>query len=59
MKIDRIFSKLHGTKLFSTLDVSSNYYNITITKDSRKYTAFKNEYGKYEFHHVPFGIYIV
>ena len=40
------FSKLLGSKLFSTLDDSSNYYNITVAEDSRKYTAFTTEYGK-------------
>ena len=33
MRIDR-FSKLHGAKLFFTLDVRSSYYNITVDKDS-------------------------
>ena len=46
--IDRIFSKLNGSKLFSTLDVRSGYYNITIAEESRQYTAFTTEYGKYE-----------
>ena len=49
MCIDIIFSKLNGSKLFSTLAVRSRYYNITIAEDSRQYTAFTTEYGKYEF----------
>ena len=59
MCIDRIFSKLNGSKLFSTLDVRSGYYNITIAEDSRQYTAFTTEYGKYEFLRIPSGIYVV
>ena len=57
--IDRIFSKLTGSKLFSTLDVRSAYYKITIAEDSRQYTAFTMEYRKYEFLTVPFGIHVV
>ena len=56
MRIDRIFSKLHDRRLWSTLDVKSSYYNIT--EDTRKYTAFTAQYGKYEFLHVTFGIQI-
>ena len=58
MRIDRIFSKLHRTKLFSTLDVRSGYNNITMVEHGRKYTAFTTEYGKYEFLCVPFGIHV-
>ena len=32
MRIERIFLKLCGAKLFSTLDVRSGYYNITIAE---------------------------
>ena len=54
MRIDRIFSKL-----FSTLDVRSCYYNITVAEHSRKYTAFPTEYGKYKFPRVQFVIHVV
>ena len=56
MRIDRIFPKLYGAKLVSTLGVTSGYYNITIAENSRKHTAFSTEYGKYELVKVPFGI---
>ena len=58
MHIDRIFSKLNGSKLFSTFDVISGYYNITIAEESRQYTAFTTAYGKYEFLRVSFGIHV-
>ena len=56
MHIDRIFSKLNGFNLFSTLYVRSGYCNITMAEDSRQYTAFTTEYGKYEFLRVLFCI---
>ena len=54
MCIDRIFSKLKGSNLFSTFNVRSGYYNITVAEDSRQYTAFTTEYGKYESLKSPF-----
>ena len=58
MRLHGNLSKLHGAKLLSRLDVRSNYCNIILAKDSRKYNAFTTEYYKYEFLHVPFGIHI-
>ena len=58
MSIDKNISKLTGSKIFSTFDVRSGYYNITIVEDSRQYTTFTTEYGKYEFLGVPFGIHV-
>ena len=49
MTIDGSFSSLCGAKLFPILDVKSSYYSITVAEDSRKYTAFTAEYGKYKF----------
>ena len=40
MRIGRIISKLYKAKLYSTLDVRSDYYNITIDENSRKYSLF-------------------
>ena len=58
MRFERIYFKLHATLLFPTLDARSSYYNVTVTTDSRKYTAFRTEYGKYEFLIVLFGIHM-
>ena len=51
MRIDRIFSKLHRAKLFSTLVARSDYYSIRLPKDSRKYTAFTAEIANMNFSH--------
>ena len=37
----------------------SDYYIITAAEDSRNYTAFATQYGKYKFLWVPFAIYVV
>ena len=55
-KIDKMYAKLKGTKVFSTIDLRSGYYHITLGKDSRAKTAFVMPFGKYIFLMVPFGL---
>ena len=55
-KIDEMYAKLKGAKVFSTIDLRSGYYHIALGKDSRAKTAFVMPFGKYEFLMVPFGL---
>ena len=55
-KIDKMYAKLKGTKVFSTIDLRSGYYHIALGKDFRAKTAFVTPFGKYEFLMVPFGL---
>ena len=55
-KIDEMYAKLKGTKVFSTIDLRSGYYHIALGKDSRAKTAFVMPFGKYKFLMVPFGL---
>ena len=55
-KIDEMYAKLKGTKIFSTIDLRSRHYHIALGKDSRVKTAFVMPFGKYEFLMVPFGL---
>ena len=55
-KIDDIFARLNGAKVFSTLDLRSGYYHIALSEDSRPKTAFVTPFGKWEFCMVPFGL---
>ena len=55
-KIDEMYAKLKGAKIFSTIDLRSGYYHIALGKDSRAKTAFVMPFGKYEFLMVPFGL---
>ena len=55
-KIDEMYAKLKGTKVFSTIDLRSGYYHIALSKDFRAKTAFVMPFGKYEFLMVPFGL---
>ena len=55
-KIDKMYAKLKDTKVFSTIDLRSRYYHITLGKDSRAKTTFVMQFGKYEFLMAPFGL---
>ena len=55
-KIDKMYAKLKGAKVFSTIDLRSGYHHIALGKSSRAKTAFVMPFGKYEFLMVPFGL---
>ena len=55
-KIDEMFAKLNGAKIFSTIDLRSGYYHIGLTKASRAKSAFVVPMGKWEFSRTPFGL---
>ena len=55
-KIDEMYVKLKGAKVFSTIDLRSGYHHITLGKSSRAKTAFVTPFGKYKFLMVPFGL---
>ena len=47
---------LAGVKWLTVLDLASAYWQILLTKRSRKYTAFLTAYGLYQFKVMPFGL---
>ena len=51
-----MYAKLKGAKVFSTIDLRSDYHHIALGKSSRAKTAFVTPFGKYEFLMVPFGL---
>ena len=55
-KIDEMYAKLKGAKVFSTIDLRSGYHHIALGKSSRAKTAFVTPFGKYGFLMVPFGL---
>ena len=55
-KIDKMYAKLKGAKVFSTIDLRSGYHHIALGKSSRAKTAFVTPFGKYKFLMVPFGL---
>ena len=56
-KIDELYAKLRGYKVFSTLDLRSGYYHIGLSDSAKPKTAFVvSGIGKFEFNRVPFGM---
>ena len=56
-KIDELYAKLQGYKVFSTLDLRSGYYHIGLSDSAKPKTAFVvSQMGKFEFNRVPFGL---
>ena len=55
-KIDEMYAKLKGAKVFPTIDLRSGYHHIALGKSSRAKTAFVTPFGKYKFLMVPFGL---
>ena len=56
LKIDEIYAQLKGSKIYSTFDMRSGYYNMVLSEKSRPKTAFVSSYGKWEFKTCPFGL---
>ena len=55
-KIDELYTKLSGWKIFSSLDLTSGYYHIKLGKASHAKTTFVTPFHKWEFNMVPFGL---
>ena len=56
-KIDELYAKLKGFKVFSSLDLRSGYYHIGLTDSAKAKSAFViSSLGKYQFNRVPFGL---
>src|SRR6266540_3385246 len=54
--IKEYLSLFHEVKWLTVLDLASAYWQILLTKRSRKYTAFLTAYGLYQFKVIPFGL---
>ena len=55
-KVEDIFSKLNGTKYFTTLDLRARYHYIPLDNPSILKTTFNSPFGKYEYIKVPLGL---
>ena len=56
-KIDELYAKLKGYKVFSSLDLRSGYYHIGLSDSAKPKSAFVlPSLGKYQFNRVPFGL---
>ncbi|XP_058828562.1 uncharacterized protein K02A2.6-like [Topomyia yanbarensis] len=54
--IQEMKTKLHGAKFFSKLDLTSAFYHLELSKESRDLTTFLAENGMYRFIRLMFGV---
>lgn len=55
-RIEDIFAKLSGGKLFSKLDLAHAFLQIPLDDDSKKYVVINTHKGLYRYNRLPFGI---
>ena len=55
-RVDDLLDALQGSCLFSTLDLRSGYWQVSVAPNDRKKTAFVTPDGLWEFCSLPFGI---
>ena len=55
-RIDEMLDSLGNSKWFSSLDLSSGYWQIPVEESSKSKTAFISKQGLFEFNSMPFGV---
>ncbi len=51
-----VLAALGGNAYFSTMDLTSGYYNIPLHEDDKKFTAFCSPLGLHEYNRLPQGL---
>ena len=55
-KIDEIYARLKGSKVYSSFDAQSGYHHMELSIKARPKSAFVTPTDKYEFTRCPFGL---
>ena len=56
LRVEELFTKLIGGKIFSKLDLSNVYQQLELDDDSRELTTINTTKGPYQFTRCPYGI---
>ena len=54
--LEDIQAKLAGSKYFTTLDCSTGYWHVKLSKKSSYLTTFNTPYGRFRYLRMPYGI---
>ena len=55
-RVDDLLDALNGYSMFSTLDLRSGYWQVSMQPEDREKTAFVTPGGLYEFLRMPYGL---
>ncbi|MEO0900442.1 MAG: reverse transcriptase family protein, partial [Bacteroidota bacterium] len=54
--LQEIFFQLSSAKFLTKMDLSSGFWQVPLSDESKKFTAFSTRFGHYQFKVMPFGL---